>query len=299
MTRLHVSMSFSARLSLVHFVAWNPTSTEFQPQLLTDLSRLSNGCSLYVWCLVCPRSHSALPLCLHFHRPFAHIRSSFRRTFFMDSSSLLCLPPLLKPHPFAIPSRHQDRIWQSNTPYHISITLCTIFHNIRNLKSFSCRVAENSRSPLQPLDVILSTGAFFDPKMERQYDLQLSNCRSPIHHSAIFAYSPRHSMQELDFHIIIHFVIFYPERWAVLHSIFFRTLRLPLITQHKHATIHQLTNFLGTPASKKPSYHGQCRCQCRYHHAYQNSLFLLSLDHFAYIMHVCLIIQDKYCKLPV
>ena len=147
--------------------------------------------------------------------------------------------------------------------------------------------------------LILSTGAFFDPKMERQYDLQLSNCRSPIHHSAIFAYSPRHSMQELDFHIIIHFVIFYPERWAVLHSIFFRTLRLPLITQHKHATIHQLTNFLGTPASKKPSYHGQCRCQCRYHHAYQNSLFLLSLDHFAYIMHVCLIIQDKYCKLPV
>ena len=73
-----------------------PTSTEFQPQLLTDLSRLSNGCSLYVWCLVCPRSHSALPLCLHFHRPFAHIRSSFCRTFFMDSSSLLCLPsPLL------------------------------------------------------------------------------------------------------------------------------------------------------------------------------------------------------------
>ena len=110
-----------------------PTSTEFQPQLLTDLSRLSNGCSLYVWCLVCPRSHSALPLCLHFHRPFAHIRSSFRRTFFMDSSSLLCLPPLVKPHPFAILSRHQDRIWQSNTPYHISITLCTIFHNIRNL----------------------------------------------------------------------------------------------------------------------------------------------------------------------
>lgn len=147
MTRLHVSMSFSARLSLVHFVAWNPTSTEFQPQLLTDLSRLSNGCSLYVWCLVCPRSHSALPLCLHFHRPFAHIRSSFCRTFLMDSSSLLCLPPLVKPHPFAIPSRHQDRIWQSNTPYHISITLCTIFHNIRNLKSFSCRVAENSRSP--------------------------------------------------------------------------------------------------------------------------------------------------------
>lgn len=96
MTRLHVSMSFSARLSLVHFVAWNPTSTEFQPQLLTDLSRLSNRCSLYVWCLVCPRSHSALPLCLHFHRPFAHIRSSFRRTFFMDSSSLICLPsPLL------------------------------------------------------------------------------------------------------------------------------------------------------------------------------------------------------------
>ena len=89
-------MSFSARLSLVHLVAWNPTSTEFQPQLLTDLSRLSNGCSLYVWCLVCPRSHSALPLCLHFHRPFAHIRSSFCRTFFMDSSSLLCLPsPLL------------------------------------------------------------------------------------------------------------------------------------------------------------------------------------------------------------
>ena len=73
-----------------------PTSAEFQPQLLTDLSRLSNGCSLYVWCLVCPRSHSALPLCLHFHRPFAHIRSSFCRTFFMDSSSLLCLPsPLL------------------------------------------------------------------------------------------------------------------------------------------------------------------------------------------------------------
>ena len=96
MTRLHVSMSFSARLSLVHFVAWNPTSTEFQPQLLTDLSRLSNGCSLYVWCLVCPRSHSALPLCLHFHRPFAHIRSSFRRTFFTDSSSFLRLPsPLL------------------------------------------------------------------------------------------------------------------------------------------------------------------------------------------------------------
>ena len=61
-----------------------------------DISRLGNGCSLYVWCLVCPRSHSALPLCLHFHRPFAHIRSSFRRTFFMDSSSLLCLPsPLL------------------------------------------------------------------------------------------------------------------------------------------------------------------------------------------------------------
>ena len=30
-------MSFSARLSLVHFVAWNPTSTEFQPQLLTSL----------------------------------------------------------------------------------------------------------------------------------------------------------------------------------------------------------------------------------------------------------------------
>ena len=58
-------------------------------------------------------------------------------------------------------------------------------------------------------------------------------------------------MQEPDFHIIIHFVIFYPERWAVLHSIFFRTLRLPLITQHKHATIHQLTNFLGTPASEK------------------------------------------------
>ena len=45
-------------------------------------------------------------------------------------------------------------------------------------------------------------------------------------------------MQEPDFHIIIHFVIFYPERWAVLHSIFFRTLRLPLIIQHKHATIH-------------------------------------------------------------
>ena len=61
-----------------------------------DLSRLSNGCSLYVWCLVCPRSHSALPLCLHFHRPFAHIRSSFRRTFFTDSSSFLRLPsPLL------------------------------------------------------------------------------------------------------------------------------------------------------------------------------------------------------------
>ena len=61
-----------------------------------DISRLGNGCSLYVWCLVCPRSHSALPLCLHFHRPFAHIRSSFCRTFFMDSSSLLCLPsPLL------------------------------------------------------------------------------------------------------------------------------------------------------------------------------------------------------------
>ena len=96
MTHLHVSMSFSARLSLVLFVAWNPTSTEFQPQLLTDLSRLSNRCSLYVWCLVCPRSHSALPLCLHFHRPFAHIRSSFCRTFFMDSSSLICLPsPLL------------------------------------------------------------------------------------------------------------------------------------------------------------------------------------------------------------
>lgn len=50
---------------------------------------------------------------------------------------------------------------------------------------------------------------------------------------------------------------------------------------------------------KKPSYHGQCRCHCRYHHAHQNSLFLLSLVHFAYIMHVCLIIQDKYCMLPV
>ena len=83
MTRLHVSMSFSARLSLVHFVAWNPTSTEFQPQLLTDLSRLSNGCSLYVWCLVCPRSHSALPLCLStfivplpiFARPFVVLSS--------------------------------------------------------------------------------------------------------------------------------------------------------------------------------------------------------------------------------
>ena len=61
-----------------------------------DISRLGNGCSLYVWCLVCPRSHSALPLCLHFHRPFAHIRSSFRRTFFTDSSSFLRLPsPLL------------------------------------------------------------------------------------------------------------------------------------------------------------------------------------------------------------
>ena len=76
-------MSFSARLSLVHFVAWNPTSTEFQPQLLTDLSRLSNGCSLYVWCLVCPRSHSALPLCLStfivplpiFARPFVVLSS--------------------------------------------------------------------------------------------------------------------------------------------------------------------------------------------------------------------------------
>ena len=76
-------MSFSARLSLVHFVAWNPTSTEFQPQLLTDLSRLSNRCSLYVWCLVCPRSHSALPLCLStfivplpiFARPFVVLSS--------------------------------------------------------------------------------------------------------------------------------------------------------------------------------------------------------------------------------
>ena len=234
-----------------------------------------------------------LILLYHFVSTFIVPLPIFARPFVVLSSWIplpfSACPPLVKPHPFVIPSRHQDRIWQSNTPYHISITLCTIFHNIRNLKSFSCRVAENSRS----------TGAFFDPKMERQYDLQLSNCRSPIHHSAIFAYSPRHSMQELDFHIIIHFVIFYPERWAVLHSIFFRTLRLPLITQHKHATIHQLTNFLGTPASKKPSYHGQCRCQCRYHHAYQNSLFLLSLDHFAYIMHVCLIIQDKYCKLPV
>ena len=84
-------MSFSARLSLVHFVAWNPTSTEFQPQLLTDLSRLSNGCSLYVWCLVCPRSHSALPLCLHFHRPFAHIRSSFRPTSWIPLPFSACL----------------------------------------------------------------------------------------------------------------------------------------------------------------------------------------------------------------
>ena len=91
MTRLHVSMSFSARLSLVLFVAWNPTSTEFQPQLLTDLSRLSNRCSLYVWCLVCPRSHSALPLCLHFHRPFAHIRSSFRPTSWIPLPFSACL----------------------------------------------------------------------------------------------------------------------------------------------------------------------------------------------------------------
>ena len=48
-----------------------------------DLSRLSNGCSLYVWCLVCPRSHSALPLCLStfivplpiFARPFVVLSS--------------------------------------------------------------------------------------------------------------------------------------------------------------------------------------------------------------------------------
>ena len=110
MTRLHVSMSFSARLSLVHFVAWNPTSTEFQPQLLTDLSRLSNGCSLYVWCLVCPRSHSALPLCLHFHRPFAHIRSSFRPTSWIPLPLSAC--PLhfsVSPFSSVLPRPHHPR----------------------------------------------------------------------------------------------------------------------------------------------------------------------------------------------
>ena len=103
-------MSFSARLSLVHFVAWNPTSTEFQPQLLTDLSRLSNRCSLYVWCLVCPRSHSALPLCLHFHRPFAHIRSSFRPTSWIPLPLSAC--PLhfsVSPFSSVLPRTHHPR----------------------------------------------------------------------------------------------------------------------------------------------------------------------------------------------
>ena len=103
-------MSFSARLSLVHLVAWNPTSTEFQPQLLTDLSRLSNGCSLYVWCLVCPRSHSALPLCLHFHRPFAHIRSSFRPTSWIPLPFSAChLHFSVSPFSSVLPRTHHPR----------------------------------------------------------------------------------------------------------------------------------------------------------------------------------------------
>ena len=103
-------MSFSARLSLVHFVAWNPTSTEFQPQLLTDLSRLSNRCSLYVWCLVCPRSHSALPLCLHFHRPFAHIRSSFRPTSWIPLPFSACLLHFyVSPFSSVLPRTHHPR----------------------------------------------------------------------------------------------------------------------------------------------------------------------------------------------
>jgi len=56
-----------------------------------DISRLGNGCSLYVWCLVCPRSHSALPRCLHFHRHFAQIRSSFRPTSWIPLPFSACL----------------------------------------------------------------------------------------------------------------------------------------------------------------------------------------------------------------
>ena len=75
-----------------------------------DLSRLSNGCSLYVWCLVCPRSHSALPLCLHFHRPFAHIRSSFRPTSWIPLPLSAC--PLhfsVSPFSSVLPRTHHPR----------------------------------------------------------------------------------------------------------------------------------------------------------------------------------------------
>ena len=122
-------MSFSARLSLVHFVAWNPTSTEFQPQLLTDLSRLSNGCSLYVWCLVCPRSHSALPLCLHFHRPFAHIRSSFRPTSWIPLPLSAC--PLhfsVSPFSSVLPRPHLSSFFPCLLPLISSLYVLSFFY---------------------------------------------------------------------------------------------------------------------------------------------------------------------------
>ena len=75
-----------------------------------DISRLGNGCSLYVWCLVCPRSHSALPLCLHFHRPFAHIRSSFRPTSWIPPPFSAC--PLhfsVSPFSSVLPRTHHPR----------------------------------------------------------------------------------------------------------------------------------------------------------------------------------------------
>ena len=146
-------------LSPLHFSILLRMSSPLSPPVLI-ISLALDLVSSFIPALSTSQLHS---LC-NCSRSIYLVSSLSSLSFYVYIPTVCKLSNVLKPHPFAIPSRHQDRIWQSNIPYHISITFCTIFHNIRKLTSFSCRVAENSRSPLQPLDVILSTGAFFDPK---------------------------------------------------------------------------------------------------------------------------------------
>lgn len=112
-----------------------------------DISRLGNGCSLYVWCLVCPRSHSALPLCLHFHRPFAHIRSSFRPTSWIPLPFSACLlhfyvSPFSSVLPRTHPRPHLSSFFPCLLPLISSLYVLSFFYcsapPLHPISPFSC-----------------------------------------------------------------------------------------------------------------------------------------------------------------